>query len=139
MYQAIQFLILIVHFLLYFPDLLYQALKSSLKLLTHPFAELVSNIAKTSKHDPQNSDEEIATSPIPYAIASLQPCNEFDIGNLVWKEECDQITYYSRRLQAPQRHVRERWELDGGLLDEDIIRLRELEGKAWGAGSEVGD
>ena len=56
--------------------------------------------------------------------------------NSVWKEErgcfANQITCHSRRLQAPQRHVRERWELDGGLLDEDIIRLRELEGKAWG-------
>ena len=81
----------------------------------------------------QNSDTETTiTSPVPDAIATLQPLNESDMFNssACWREEC------CSALQGVW-DVHEAGEMDGELLDEDIVGLRELESKAW-ADSEGG-
>ena len=131
LYQAIQSLFMFLHILLFFPDLLYQALKSLSNSFTYPFAQPLSRVAKGSKHEPQNSNKEATP-------ASLEPPMEFDIEKEVWKEEhgcfANQITNHTLHLQVAG-DVRAA-EIYFGRLDEDIVGLRELEGKAWEADSE---
>ena len=134
LYQVLKSLITIFHILLYLPYLLYQAFKSLLKTLTYPLAKLVSHLARSSKHHLKSSDKETTTtSPVPNAIATLQPLNESDMfdSSACWREEC------CSALQAVW-DVHEGGEMDGELLDEDIVGLRELEGKAWGDGEGCG-
>ena len=67
---------------------------------------------------------------------------EFDVEKEVWKEECcfaNQITNHTLCSQVAG-DVLEGWETySRQQLDEDIIGLRELEGKDWEADSKGGD
>ena len=164
---------IVLHFLFFFPRLLYHAIKAPLISFAHPFDTPISNIAKTSEDNPQDSDDEYAsiekasttpddkgmeqtntinTPPASCVKASLNASsNEFDIDNEAWKEAwrfANHITY-SLRLQIARGYLEGKmyWE----QVDESIVELRELEGRAWewkvadseggssgGEGSDVG-
>ena len=148
-------LTLILRFLFFFPRLLYQAIKSPLNSFAHPFRTPISNIPNTSSDDPQDYDDEqdsiqegsttptkefleqsnaITISPTPYAAASPDPPNEFDLDNEIWKESwrfANHITY-PLRIQIARGYFEGK--IYHGQFYEDIVALRALEGRAWEEG-----
>ncbi len=154
---------IVLHFLFFFPRVLYQAIKAPLTLFAHPFGTPISNIAKPSEDDPLDSDDEhthiqeastttdaksveitdiITATPISCATATPNAPSEFDIDNEAWKEAwrlANHITY-PLRLHIAREY------LEGNIyreqLGENIVELRELEDNTWEwgiANSEGGD
>ena len=160
---------MIFHYLLFFPDLLHCSIAAVLHFITRPFNQSTPNTTVSSvdtqdsnnksttsiednhnsKHqqrpptqkrsNPLNNKPPKQTHTTATASLSNSHPSAFDTDNEAWNEAwhfANHITY-SLHFQTARGVLEEK--IDGEKLDDDIVALRELEGRVWDGGHDGGE